>query len=187
MRHPDNKEIVLYLHRTREIFPPVDEITTRQRKKYGQEMDEIDKRILNELQKDAKLNMKALASELNLSKSPLYERVKQLEDGGYIRRYAAVVDKDKVGKPLVVFCHLSVSAHNHESYARFVEEVLKIDEIVECYSIGGEYDLLLKIVLEDLNAYDKFRFEKLTCIQGIAKINTTVTIREFKNDPYIKI
>lgn len=118
---------------------------------------------------------------------PRLRRLKQLEDGGYIRRYAAVVDKDKVGKPLVVFCRLSVSAHNHESYAHFLEEILKIDEIVECYSIGGEYDLLLKIILEDMDAYDKFRFEKLTCIQGIAKINTTVTIREFKNDPYTKI
>lgn len=150
-------------------------------------MDETDKKILNALQKDAKLNMKVLADELNISKSPLYERVKRLEEDGYIKHYAAVVDKDKVGKPLVVFCRLSLLVHDHESYARFVNDIVKIDEVVECYSIGGEYELLVKIVLEDLDAYNKFRFEKLTNIQGISKINSTIAIHELKNTPYIKV
>lgn len=86
-----------------------------------------------------------------------------------------------------VFCKLSLSMHDHESYARFVNDILEIEEVVECYSIGGEYELLVKIILEDLNAYDKFRFEKLTCIQGIAKINSSIMIRELKNSSYIKI
>lgn len=150
-------------------------------------MDEIDKKILNALQKNAKMSMKVLADELNMSKSPLYERVKRLEEEGYITHYAAMVNKDKVGKPLVVFCKLSLSMHDHESYARFVNDILEIEEVVECYSIGGEYELLVKIILEDLNAYDKFRFEKLTCIQGIAKINSSIMIRELKNSSYIKI
>lgn len=150
-------------------------------------MDEIDKKILNILQKDAKTNMKMLADELNISKSPLYERVKRLEEEGYITHYAAIVNKDKVGKPLVVFCRLSLLVHDHENYARFVNEILEIEEVVECYSLGGEYELLVKIILEDLNAYDKFRFEKLTRIKGIAKINSAIMIRELKNTSYIKI
>lgn len=150
-------------------------------------MDEIDKKILNTLQKNAKANMKTLADELNISKSPLYERVKRLEEEGYITHYAAIVNKDKVGKPLVVFCRLALLLHDHENYARFVNEILAIEEVVECYSIGGEYELLVKIVLEDLDAYDQFRFEKLTRIKGIAKINSAIMIRELKNSPYIKI
>lgn len=150
-------------------------------------MDEIDKKILNTLQKDAKANMKRLAAELNISKSPLYERVRRLEEEGYITHYAAIVDKDKVGKPVIVFCRLALLVHDHENYARFVRDILEIEEVVECYSIGGEYELLIKIVLEDLEAYDKFRFEKLTCVQGIAKINSSIMIRELKNSSYIKI
>lgn len=150
-------------------------------------MNEIDRVILNELQKDAKVNMKMLADRLNISKSPLYERVKRLEEEGYISRYAAILDKDKIGKPLVIFCRLSLLIHDHESYARFVDEILKMEEIVECYSIGGEYELLVKIVLENLDAYDRFRFEKLTRVNGIAKINSSIAIRELKNTTYIKL
>lgn len=150
-------------------------------------MDKTDRVILNALQKDAKQNMKVLAEELHISKSPLYDRVKRLETDGYISRYAAVVDKDKVGKPLVVFCKLSLLIHEHNNYARFVNEIVQLEEVVECYSIGGEYELLIKIVLEDLNAYDKFRFEKLTRINGIAKINSLITICELKNTTYIKL
>ena len=149
-------------------------------------MDATDKIILNALQKDAKLNMKVLADELNISKSPLYDRVKRLENEKYISHYAAIVNKDKVGKPLVVFCRLALLVHEHESYARFVDEIVQLEEVIECYSIGGEYELLIKVVLEDLDAYDKFRFEKLTRINGIAKINSSIAIRELKNTTYIR-
>lgn len=101
-------------------------------------MDATDKIILNALQKDAKLNMKVLADELNISKSPLYDRVKRLENEKYISHYAAIVNKDKVGKPLVVFCRLALLVHEHESYARFVDEIVQLEEVIECYSIGGE-------------------------------------------------
>lgn len=150
-------------------------------------MDATDRIILNALQKDAKLNMKVLADELNISKSPLYDRVKRLENENYISHYAAIVNKNKVGKPLVVFCRLSLLVHEHESYARFVDEIVQLEEVIECYSIGGEYELLIKVVLEDLDAYDKFRFEKLTRIDGIAKINSSIAIRELKNTTYIKL
>lgn len=150
-------------------------------------MDDIDKTILTHLQKNAKLNMKELADELHLSKSPLYDRVKRLESEGYISRYSAIVNKDKVGKPLVIFCKLALQVHEHENYARFVEEVVNLDEVVECYSIGGEYELLIKVVLEDLDAYDRFRFEKLTRISGLAKLNSSIAIREYKNTTIIKL
>ena len=73
------------------------------------------------------------------------------------------------------------------SYARFVDEIVQLEEVIECYSIGGEYELLIKVVLEDLDAYDKFRFEKLTRINGIAKINSSIAIRELKNTTYIRL
>lgn len=170
-----------------ETIPDYSVKTSSIRKKTVMLMDSVDKRILNELQKNAKVNMKELADELHLSKSPLYERVKRLEEEGYITRYAAIVNKEKIGKPLVVFCRLSTRAHDQESYARFVEEIQNLEEVVECYSIGGEYDVLVKIIVKDLDTYDKFRLEKLTSIKGVAKINSTIAIREFKNTSFIKV
>lgn len=184
---PVNEEDVVFLRIKQEIILHNQLNKKDKQEKIRYKMDKTDKIILNALQKDAKQNMKVLADELNLSKSPLYDRVKRLESDGYISHYAAIVNKDKIGKPLVVFCRLALLVHEHENYARFVNEIVQLEEVVECYSIGGEYELLIKIVLEDLDAYDKFRFEKLTRINGIAKINSSITIRELKNTTYIKL
>lgn len=84
--------------------------------------------------------MKELSSELHISKTPVYERIKWLEDEGYIKNYVALVDNKKVGLPLVVFCNVSLAVHNEEYIQRFKEKIQQIDEIMECYSIGGVHD-----------------------------------------------
>lgn len=124
-------------------------------------LDQIDIKILQALQNNAKVNMKELSAELNISKTPVYERVKRLEEEGYIRNYVALVDNKKVGLPLVVFCNVSLAVHNDEHIQRFKAEIQEIDEVMECYSIGGIYDFFLKVVVKDLAAYDQFVFNKL--------------------------
>ena len=116
-------------------------------------LDQIDIKILQALQNNAKVNMKELSAELNISKTPVYERVKRLEEEGYIRNYVALVDNKKVGLPLVVFCNVSLAVHNDEHIQRFKAEIQEIDEVMECYSIGGIYDFFLKVVVKDLAAY----------------------------------
>lgn len=150
-------------------------------------LDKTDIMILQALQNNAKVNMKELASELNMTKTPIYERVKRLEDEGYIKNYVALVDNKKVGLPLTVYCNVSLAIHNDEHICRFKEEIRLIDEIVECYSIGGIYDFLLKVVVKDLEMYDRFVFEKLTKVQGIVKMQSSFVLNEIKHTTVLNI
>lgn len=144
-------------------------------------LDKTDIDILSALQKDAKINMKELSDKLHLSKTPVYERVKRLENEGYIKGYAALVDNKKVGLPLIVFCNVSLAVHDDEHIQRFQNEVKSIDEITECYSTGGIYDFLLKVILKDLDDYNRFVFEKLTKVHGIVKMQSSFVLGEIKH------
>ncbi len=143
-------------------------------------LDEIDVKLLKALQKDAKANTKELCALLNLSKTPVYERIHRLEKEGVITGYAATIDNRKVGLPLTVFCNVSLAVHDDEHIQRFKEDIVRIDEIMECYSTGGYYDFLLKIVLKDLDQYNTFVFERLTKVHGIVKMQSSFVLSEIK-------
>ncbi len=143
-------------------------------------LDEIDIRLLNALQKDAKANTKELCELLNLSKTPVYERMHRLEKEGVIKGYGAIIDNKKVGLPLVVFCKASLAVHDDEHIERSKKDILEIEELMECYSTGGFYDFLLKIVLKDLDEYNTFVFEKLTKVHGIVKMQSSFVLNEIK-------
>lgn len=151
------------------------------------QLDRTDIMILQALQNNAKVNMKELAAELNMTKTPIYERVKRLEDEGFIKNYVALVDNKKVGLPLIVFCNVSLAVHNDEYICRFREEVQQIEEIVECYSIGGVYDFFLKVIVRDLEMYDRFVFEKLTKVHGIVKMQSSFVLSEIKHTTVLNI
>ena len=143
-------------------------------------LDEIDVKLLKALQKDANANTKELCALLNLSKTPVYERIHRLEKEGVITGYAATIDNRKVGLPLTVFCNVSLAVHDDEHIQRFKEDIARIDEIMECYSTGGYYDFLLKIVLKDLDQYNTFVFERLTKVHGIVKMQSSFVLSEIK-------
>ncbi len=149
-------------------------------------LDKTDLLILEALQNDAKINMKALASQLHLSKTPIYERIRRLEEEGIIKRYVALVDPQKIGLPLVVFCNVTLSVHDDGHIRQFREAIRDVDEIMECYSIGGIHDFFLKVVVKDLQAYDRFVFEKLTKIKGIAKLQSSFVLNEIKHTTALK-
>lgn len=151
------------------------------------QLDETDIRILQSLQKDAKVNTKELSEQLHISKTPIYERIKRLENDGYIKGYVALVDNKRVGLPLIVFCNVSLAVHDDEHIQRFKEEIKNIDEIMECYSTGGIYDFLLKIVVRDLDAYNQFAFEKLTKVHGIVKMQSSFVLSEIKHTTVFNI
>ncbi|WP_295203569.1 Lrp/AsnC family transcriptional regulator [uncultured Chryseobacterium sp.] len=144
-------------------------------------LDKTDIGILNALQNNAKLNIKELSDLLHISKTPIYERIKRLETEGYIKRYVALLDNKKVGLPLIAFCNVSLAVHDDEHIRRFQEEIRNIEEIAECYSTGGMYDFLIKVVLKDLDHYNVFAFEKLTKVQGIVKMQSSFVLDEIKN------
>ena len=150
-------------------------------------LDEIDIKLLNFLQKDGKVNTKELCQMLNLSKTPVYERIHRLEKEGVITGYSAQINPKKVGFNLVVFCNVSLAVHDDEHIARFRSDINKIDEILECYSTGGFYDILLKVVLKDLEEYNTFIFEKLTKVHGISKIQSSIVLSEMKHKTTLDI
>ncbi|MBD5379742.1 MAG: Lrp/AsnC family transcriptional regulator [Bacteroides sp.] len=150
-------------------------------------LDDIDIKLLNILQKDGKVNTKELCQMLNLSKTPVYERIHRLEKEGVITGYSAQINPKKVGFNLVVFCNVSLAVHDDEHIARFRSDINKIDEIIECYSTGGFYDILLKVVLKDLEEYNTFIFEKLTKVHGISKIQSSIVLSEMKHKTTLDI
>lgn len=150
-------------------------------------LDNTDTEILRSLQQDAKANAKELSEKLHISKTPIYERIKRLENEGYIKGYTALVDNKKVGLPLIAFCNVSLAVHDDEHIQRFQDEIKNIDEIMECYSTGGIYDFLLKVVLKDLEAYNQFAFEKLTKVHGIVKMQSSFVLSEIKYTTVLNI
>lgn len=144
-------------------------------------LDKTDIDIINALQNDAKINIKELSNRLHISKTPIYERIKRLENEGYIKRYVTLIDNKKAGLPLIVFCNVSLAVHDDEHIQRFQKEIKEIDEIMECYSTGGVYDFLLKVVLKDLDDYNRFAFQKLTKVHGIVKMQSSFVLDEIKH------
>lgn len=150
-------------------------------------LDEIDIRLLKALQRDAKVSTKELCELLNLSKTPVYERIHRLEKEGVIKGYSAAIDNKKVGLPLVVFCNVSLAVHDDEHIDRFMKDIIGIEEVMECYSTGGFYDFLLKVVLKDLDEYNRFVFEKLTKVHGIVKMQSSFVLSEIKHKTELDI
>jgi Lrp/AsnC family transcriptional regulator, leucine-responsive regulatory protein len=150
-------------------------------------LDEVDKMLLNLLQSDATLTNKQLASELNLTVTPVYERVKKLKKSGVIRNIRAIIDPKMVGKPLTVFCEISVSNHKKENLDRFESAVLKLDEVVECYHVSGKHDYKLKIVQSNMESYRDFLVNKLAKIEGVSHVNSSFVMKNLKQENKIHL
>lgn len=145
-------------------------------------LDRKDIEILSELQKNARLTNKELAASINLSSTPTFERVKRLEKEGYIKKYTAVLDADKLNRGFVAFCYLKMKQHTFENATRIMEAVQFVPEIAECYNISGDYDFLLKIYTRDMKEYQKFLLRILGEIDCIGSLNSSFVLGEVKND-----
>jgi len=149
--------------------------------------DAIDKKLLELLQQDSKQTNKELSNKLILSVTAVYERIKKLEKAGVIERYVALVNKAKVSKDFVVFCQIKLVQHSQDYVVKFEREVGNLDEVVECYHISGDYDYLLKVLVEDMKAFRAFMVEKLTTIHHIGSTHSTFMINEVKHTTAIAI
>ncbi len=155
----------------------------RHGKIFGMEpLDAIDKQLLRLLQHDAKQTTKELAAHLGLTLSPVYERVRRLENLGYIKQYIAVLDKNLLGQPITTFCQVSMRYHDKAFIDKFEEEVQKLEEVQECYHMAGQVDFLLKIHVGSLNEYHDFVKYKLSQIENIGVLNSTFVLKEIKRD-----
>lgn len=145
-------------------------------------LDDIDKGILEILQEDAKCRHKEIAAQLGLSTTPIYERVKRLEREGYIKNYVALVNADKLGKKLTVFCSVTLDQHVQEKLEEFVEKVNSFPEVMECYHITGQYDYMLKVLVADIRDYQHFLINKLSAIDNLAHVTSSFVMGEVKHE-----
>lgn len=144
-------------------------------------LDETDLLLLKTLANDAKHTNKELAALVNLSPSPVFERMKRLENGGYIKKYIAILDAEKFNRGFIVFCNIKLKQHDKKIGHKFVEDILNIDEVVECYNISGDYDFILKVYARDMKHYQDFVFNKLGSVESIGSTHSTFVMAEIKN------
>jgi len=150
-------------------------------------IDAIDLGILKQLQNNSNINIKELASKLNLTPTPVYERIKRLERDGYIMKYVALLDKQKLKKGMTVFCNVRLKEHAKNVGANFVKDIVALPEIIECYNIAGDYDFMLKILVEDMASYQNFVMHKLSTIENIGNTNSIFVMGEIKHSTALSI
>ncbi|MCL7765012.1 Lrp/AsnC family transcriptional regulator [Polaribacter sp. Z014] len=150
-------------------------------------LDTIDKKLINLLQENCKQTTKQLSLHLNLSVTAVYERVKKLENQKVIKKYVAIINKNKIEKSFLVFCHIKLIQHSKEYVTTFEREVLKLEEVSECFHVSGDYDYILKIYVKDMDAYRNFMVTKLTAIKYIGSTHSIFTIEQVKNTTAIKL
>ena len=144
-------------------------------------MDAIDKKLLELMQIDSKKTTKELSSKLNLSVTAVYERIKKLEREGIIRKYVTILDKTKINKGFVVFCHVKLIKHSRDLISEFEKEVVTLTEVLECFHVSGDYDYILKVHVKDMDEYREFMVTKLTGLKHIGSTHSSFMIGEVKN------
>lgn len=135
-------------------------------------LDDKDLAILKLLQQNAKITVRDIAKQVHLSPTPVHERIKRMEENGVIRQYVALVDHTKVRKGLMVICYVSLKEHNKSSGSRFIRTIHNLPEVIECYNISGEFDFMLKVVAENMDAYYNFHVNKLSQIENMGHLQS---------------
>ncbi|MBW1294321.1 Lrp/AsnC family transcriptional regulator [Aquimarina litoralis] len=146
-----------------------------------EQLDQTDLTILRILQKDSKKTAKEIASILNLTPSPVYERVRRLEKQGFIKKYVAILDKKLIDRSITTICQVSMRYHNEAFIEKFEEQIQNLDEVQECYHMAGQVDFVLKIHTKSLEEYHDFVKTKLSKIENIGVLNSTFVLKEIKH------
>lgn len=134
--------------------------------------DKKDLAILKLLQQNAKITVKEISEKVHLSTTPVHERIKRMEESGVIKQYATLVDYAKVKKGLMVICYVSLKQHGKNAGAKFIKTIKDLNEVIECFSISGEFDFMLKVVCEDMNKYYDFHVNKLSEIENVGHVQS---------------
>ena len=149
-------------------------------------LDAIDKKILLILQQNSKINIKEIALKVGLTQTPTYERIKRLEKSGIIDKYVAVLNKEKIGYHVEVFCQVTLLVHSKKLITKFEKAVNRIDEIKECFHVAGNYDYLLKVIVKDMKSYQLFLKNKLSVLESVANVQSTFVMTSTKEKIILK-
>ena len=145
-----------------------------------QKLDKTDLKILQLLQEDADLTNKEVAAHLGMSITPVFERIKKLKRNKFIKKVVAVVDQKAIGLGLTAFCNVSLKEHATAYLEKFVLEVKQLEEVKECYHIAGNIDYLLKVVVEDIDAYHIFITKKLADLDNLGNVKSAFVMHQIK-------
>ena len=146
----------------------------------GHSLDKVDTQLLSILQKDSNRTTKSIAKELGMTTSPIFERIKKLEKEGYIKKYVAVLNNKKIGLKLTVFIGITLQGHTRSYLEKFVTEINNFPEVVECHRVSGNFDYLLKLIVEDIEAYETFIISKLTLLPYLGNVQSLIGLSTSK-------
>jgi Lrp/AsnC family transcriptional regulator, leucine-responsive regulatory protein len=143
-------------------------------------LDQKDLAILQLLQENARITVKEISDKVHLSTTPVYERIKWMEEEGVIRQYATLVDHSKIKKGLMVICYVSLKQHNKTAGAKFIKAIHDMSEVIECYNISGQFDFMLKVVTENMDSYYDFHVNRLSEIENIGNVQSVFVMGVIK-------
>ena len=144
-------------------------------------LDDTDIKLLELLQENSKFTTKELAAKVNLSATPVFERIRRLEANGYIRKYTAILEPEKIQNGFSVYCNIRLKKHSKEYILNFTAAIKNIKEITECYNVSGDYDFMLKIYVQNMEHYQLFVQEKLGVIESIGSLHSIFVLKEVKH------
>lgn len=151
------------------------------------EIDELDRKILRLLQSDASLSATAIGEQVGLSQSPCWRRIQRLKDSGLIKAQGLVIDRRKLGFDMMVFAHVKLTAHGRSKVAEFGDMIRQFPEVMECHLLLGQVDFLLRIVTPDLEAYERFFFERLSQLPDVQEVTSSIALTEVKHTTELPI
>jgi Lrp/AsnC family transcriptional regulator len=150
-------------------------------------LDPTDRRILGWLQQEPGINAAELGEKIGLSQSAVWRRIQSLRDEGVIKDQPVKLDREKVGLNTMVFAHVKLTSHGRSNLAEFSEAVSQYPEVLDCYVLLGNVDYLLRIVTQDIKAYERFFFEKLSQLPGIQEVNSSIVLSDIKHTTVLPI
>jgi len=148
----------------------------------NKKLDETDHQILNLLQKDARISHKEIAHQVHKSVTAVHVRVMRLLEEGYIKSYTVLVDEKKIGRGLTGFVEVRLEKHTETTLTTFMQAVIKLDEVMECYHLTGDYDFLLRVAIHDMNEYSQVLMKKLSNLPGIENFTSHFAMKEVKRE-----
>ena len=151
------------------------------------DLDRTDRRILSTLQRNGRIANIDLSREINLTPTPCLERVKRLEKDGFITRYVALLDPVKTNAALCAYIEVQLTSTTTQAISQFNQQMMALDEVLECQMVAGGFDYLIKIRVADMQHYQRFLGEKLSAIQGISQTHTYVVIEDVKSQTALQI
>ncbi len=150
-------------------------------------LDPIDRKILDLLQHEAGINAAAIGERIGLSQSACWRRIQRLREEGVFRDHPVILDREKVGLTTMVFAHVKLTSHGRSNLSAFADAVKAYPEVMDCYVLLGNTDFLLRIVAEDIKAYERFFFEELSQLPGIQEVTSSIVLSDIKHSTALPV